>query len=112
MVAPGTVNRTVASKWPANADLRTREYLTEAEVEVARGHQWKPMGVTTATSHERTARCLAAKNRNSLKFRASPETYRRPHRGGKNRGEACLFLQVFATYMCLRPMLESQEEPE
>jgi hypothetical protein len=26
------------------------------------------MGVTAATSQERTARCLAAKNRNSLKF--------------------------------------------
>jgi hypothetical protein len=31
--APGTVNRTVTPKRPPNADLRTREYLTEAEVE-------------------------------------------------------------------------------
>jgi type 1 fimbriae regulatory protein FimB/type 1 fimbriae regulatory protein FimE len=33
LVAPGTVNRTVTPKRRANADLRTREYLTEAEVE-------------------------------------------------------------------------------
>jgi type 1 fimbriae regulatory protein FimB/type 1 fimbriae regulatory protein FimE len=33
LVAPGIVNRTVTPKRPPNADLRTREYLTEAEVE-------------------------------------------------------------------------------
>ena len=33
LVAPGTVNRTVPPTRPPNADLRTREYLTEAEVE-------------------------------------------------------------------------------
>ena len=33
LVSPTTVNRTVAPKRPPNADLRTREYLTEAEVE-------------------------------------------------------------------------------
>ena len=33
LVAPGTVNRTVTPKRPPNADLRPREYLTEAEVE-------------------------------------------------------------------------------
>src|SRR6516164_3980386 len=33
LVAPGTVNRTVTPRRPSNADLRTREYLTEAEVE-------------------------------------------------------------------------------
>jgi integrase len=34
LVAPTTVNRTVATpKRPPNAELRTREYLTEAEVE-------------------------------------------------------------------------------
>ena len=32
LVAPGTVNRTVTPKRRPNADLRTREYLTEAEV--------------------------------------------------------------------------------
>jgi type 1 fimbriae regulatory protein FimB/type 1 fimbriae regulatory protein FimE len=31
-VAPTTVNRTVTPKRPPNADLRSREYLTEAEV--------------------------------------------------------------------------------
>lgn len=33
LVTPATVNRTVTPKRPPNADLRTREYLTEAEVE-------------------------------------------------------------------------------
>jgi hypothetical protein len=33
LVAPATVNRTVAPRRPPNADLRTREHLTEAEVE-------------------------------------------------------------------------------
>ena len=44
LVAPGTVNRTVAPKRPPNADLRTREYLTEAEVEqllrATRANRW------------------------------------------------------------------------
>jgi site-specific recombinase XerD len=33
LVTPATVNRTVAPKRRPNADLRTREYLTEAEVQ-------------------------------------------------------------------------------
>ena len=33
LVSPATVKRTVAPKRPPNCDLRTREYLTEAEVE-------------------------------------------------------------------------------
>ncbi len=33
LVTPATVNRTVTPKRVPNADLRTREYLTEAEVE-------------------------------------------------------------------------------
>jgi type 1 fimbriae regulatory protein FimB/type 1 fimbriae regulatory protein FimE len=44
LVAPGTVNRTVAPKRPPNADLRTREYLTETEVErllrATKGNGW------------------------------------------------------------------------
>ncbi len=32
LVAPATVNRTVTPKRPLNKHLRTREYLTEAEV--------------------------------------------------------------------------------
>jgi len=44
LVAPGTVNRTVTPKRPPNADLRTREYLTEAEVErllrATRNNRW------------------------------------------------------------------------
>ena len=44
LVTPATVSRTVAPKRVPNADLRTREYLTEAEVEklmaTARGNRW------------------------------------------------------------------------
>jgi type 1 fimbriae regulatory protein FimB/type 1 fimbriae regulatory protein FimE len=44
LVAPATVNRTVTPKRLPNSTLRTREYLTEAEVErlmnVARKNRW------------------------------------------------------------------------
>jgi integrase len=44
LVTPATVKRTVGPRRPPNGDLRTREYLTEAEVErllkVARGNRW------------------------------------------------------------------------
>jgi hypothetical protein len=44
LVTPGTVNRTVMPRRPPNADLRTREHLTEAEVErlmdAARKNRW------------------------------------------------------------------------
>jgi integrase len=44
LVTPATVNRTVTPKRPPNADLRTREYLTEAELErlmeAAKGNRW------------------------------------------------------------------------
>jgi integrase len=44
LVTPGTVKRTVTPIRPSNADLRTREYLTEAEVErlmaTARDNRW------------------------------------------------------------------------
>jgi site-specific recombinase XerD len=44
LVAPSAVKRTVTPTRPPNADLRTREYLTEAEVErlmdAAKGNRW------------------------------------------------------------------------
>ena len=44
LVAPATVNRTVTPRRRPNAELRTREYLTEAEVErlieAAKGNRW------------------------------------------------------------------------
>ena len=44
LVTPTIVNRTVRPKRPPNGDLRTREYLTEAEVErlmnAAKGNRW------------------------------------------------------------------------
>ena len=45
LVTPATVNRTVTPKRVPNADLRTREYLTEAEVErLADCRQGQPLG--------------------------------------------------------------------
>ena len=48
LVTPATVKRTVTPKRLPNADLRTREYLTEAEVErlmaAAKGNRWRPPG--------------------------------------------------------------------
>ena len=44
LITPATVNRTVTPKRVPNADLRTREYLTDAEVErlmeAAKGNRW------------------------------------------------------------------------
>jgi type 1 fimbriae regulatory protein FimB/type 1 fimbriae regulatory protein FimE len=44
LVTPATANRTVTPKRAPNAALRTREYLTEAEVErlmeAAKGNRW------------------------------------------------------------------------
>jgi integrase len=44
LVTPATVKRTVTPKRPPNAELRRREYLTEAEVErlmnAAKGNRW------------------------------------------------------------------------
>ena len=44
LVTPATVNRTVTPKRPPNSKLRTREYLTEAEVErlmnATKGNRW------------------------------------------------------------------------
>jgi type 1 fimbriae regulatory protein FimB/type 1 fimbriae regulatory protein FimE len=44
LVTPATVNRTVTPRRPPNSELRTREYLTEAEVErlmnAARRNRW------------------------------------------------------------------------
>ena len=44
LVTPNTKNRTVTPKRPPNADLRTREYLTDAEVgrlmKAAAGNRW------------------------------------------------------------------------
>lgn len=44
LVTPDTVNRTVTPTRPPNRDLRTREYLTEAEMdrltEAAKANRW------------------------------------------------------------------------
>jgi integrase len=41
LVTPATVNRTVRPKRPPNGNLRSREYLTEAEVEHLLAAAWK-----------------------------------------------------------------------
>jgi hypothetical protein len=48
LIPTATVNRTVRPKRPPNADLRSREYLTEAEVGRAanESRQRKPAGAT------------------------------------------------------------------
>lgn len=50
LVTPAAVKRTVAPKRRPNADLRTREYLTEAELErlmnAAKGNRWGHRDVT------------------------------------------------------------------
>jgi type 1 fimbriae regulatory protein FimB/type 1 fimbriae regulatory protein FimE len=50
LVTPATLNRTVTPKRLPNSDLRTREYLTEAEVEklmeAAKGNRWGQRDVT------------------------------------------------------------------
>jgi type 1 fimbriae regulatory protein FimB/type 1 fimbriae regulatory protein FimE len=50
LVTPAIVKRTVAPTRPPNADLRTREYLTEAEVErlmnAAKGNRWSHRDAT------------------------------------------------------------------
>jgi type 1 fimbriae regulatory protein FimB/type 1 fimbriae regulatory protein FimE len=44
LVTPSPVNRTVTPKRPPNRDIRTREYLTEAEVEkLINAAQGKPL---------------------------------------------------------------------
>jgi hypothetical protein len=51
VVAPATVRRTVTPKRLPNADLRTREHLTEGEVErliaAAKGNRWGHRDATT-----------------------------------------------------------------
>ncbi len=58
LVSPATVNRTVRPRRLPNADLRTREYLTEAEVErlmeAARENRWAlrdPLMILMAYRH-------------------------------------------------------------
>jgi integrase len=50
LVSPTTVKRTVTPKRRPNADLRRREYLTEAEIErllrATKGNRWSPRDAT------------------------------------------------------------------
>ena len=52
LVTPATVKRTVTPKRPPNGNLRTREYLTEAEVErlmaAAKGNRYGHRDATMA----------------------------------------------------------------
>ena len=55
LVTPATVNRTVTPKRPLNSKLRTREYLTEVEVErlmnAARKNRWGHRDATMVLAH-------------------------------------------------------------
>ena len=57
IVSPDTVKRKVTPRRPKNADVRTREYLTEREVErlifsgprsILRPQRWRSLGLKTA----------------------------------------------------------------
>ena len=87
-VAPGTVNRTVTPKRPPNADLRTREYLTEAEVErllrATRSNRWAHRDATmilVAYRHGLRARELTDLRWDQVDFRTATLHVRRVEQG-------------------------------
>ena len=88
LVSPTTVNRTVTPKRPPNADLRTREYLTEAEVdkliEAAKanryGHRDATM-VLVAYRHGLRASELVDLHWNQIDFNAGTMAVRRAKKG-------------------------------
>jgi site-specific recombinase XerD len=67
LVTPAIVKRTVTPTRPPNADLRTREYLTEAEVErlmaAARKNRWGHRDATMIlVAYRHGFRCNRTKN--------------------------------------------------
>jgi hypothetical protein len=65
LVTPSTVNRTVTPKRLPNGDLRTREYLTEAEVErlmaAARDNRWGHRDATMIiVAYDMACACLSS----------------------------------------------------
>jgi integrase len=88
LVAPATVPRTVTPTRPPNADLRTREYLTEAEVEwlmaVAKGNSWGQRDATmvlVAYRHRLRASELVDLRWDEVDFRTATLRVRRVKHG-------------------------------
>ena len=88
LVTPVTVKRTVGLKRPPNAELRTREYLTEAEVErlmtAARKNRWDHRDATmilVAYRHGLRASELVDLRWDQVDFQAATLHVRRIKRG-------------------------------
>ena len=88
LVTPATANRTVTPKRPPNADLRTREYLTEAEVErlmeAAKGNRWGHRDATmilVAYRHGLRASELVDLRWDQVEFRTASLHVRRAKQG-------------------------------
>jgi integrase len=88
LVAPRTVNRTVTPKRRPNADLRTREYLTEAEVErllkATRANRWGHRDATMiliAYRHGLRASELTDLRWDQIDFNAGTMAVRRAKKG-------------------------------
>src|SRR3974390_971419 len=88
LVTPASVNRTVIPKRLPNADLRTREYLTESEVErltnAAKRNRWGPRDATMARvayKHGLRASELVDLRWEQVDFRAATLHVRRAKQG-------------------------------
>jgi type 1 fimbriae regulatory protein FimB/type 1 fimbriae regulatory protein FimE len=88
LVSSATVNRTVRPRRPHNSDLRTREYLTEAEVErlmkVANGNRWGHRDATmilVAYRHGLRAAELVDLRWDQIEFRTATLHVRRVKQG-------------------------------
>ena len=88
LVTPATVNRTVTPTRPPNADLRTREYLTEDEVErlmtATKGNRWGHRDATmihVAYRHGLRAAELVDLRWDQVDFRTATLHVRRVKRG-------------------------------
>jgi len=88
LVAPRTVNQTVTPKRRPNADLRTREYLTEAEVErllkATRANRWGHRDATMiliAYRHGLRASELTDLRWDQIDFNAGTMAVRRAKKG-------------------------------
>ncbi len=88
LVTPSIVNRTVPPKRPPNGTLRTREYLTEAEVErlmnAAKGNRWghrDPTMLLVAYRHGLRAAELVDLRWDQVDFRTATLHVRRVKQG-------------------------------
>ena len=88
LVTPAIVKRTVSPKRPPNGDLRTREYLTEAEVErlmnVAKRNRWghrDPTMILVAFRHGLRASELVDLRWDQVDFRTATLHVRRVKQG-------------------------------